>query len=237
VEQGVTVASGRVASDREILDWLQPYTDGDVVVAIDAPLVVLNLTGRRPCEREISRCFGAHHAAAHSSNLGLPAFRAGVRGGRIARELGLSIDPSFEPGSAVRRAIEVYPHPAIVALFALPLTLKYKAKSGRATAGRCAAFAQLLAHLEGLADASPPLDVTASPRWRDLRLAVAEPATGAALDRAEDEIDAYVCAYVAEYYWTHGLARCRVVGDLDSGYIVTPVTPAQGACLDRFASA
>jgi predicted RNase H-like nuclease len=70
--------------------------------------------------------------------------------------------------------------------------------------------------------------VAASPRWRDLRLAVAESATGAALDRAEDEIDAYVCAYVAEYYWTHGTARCRVVGDLESGYIVTPVTPAQG---------
>jgi predicted RNase H-like nuclease len=60
----------------------------------------------------------------------LPSFRAGVRGGRIARELGLSIDPSFEPGSGVRRAIEVYPHPAIVALFELPLTLKYKAKVG-----------------------------------------------------------------------------------------------------------
>jgi hypothetical protein len=138
-----------------------------------------------------------------------------VRGRRIARELGLSIDPSFETGSGVRRAIEVYPHPAIVALFALPLTLKHKAKSGRATAGRCAAFAQLLAHLEGLADASPPLDVTASPRWRDLRLAVAEPATGAALDRAEDEIDAYVCAGAIVDLPTVGVTHRPVLAEGD----------------------
>ena len=44
------------------------------------------------------------------------------------------------------------------------------------------------------------------------------------MDRCEDEIDAYICAYVALYYWTHGLAHCRVVGDLASGYIITPVT-------------
>jgi predicted RNase H-like nuclease len=91
-------------------------------------------------------------------------------------------------------------------------------------------------HLESLADASPPLDVRASPRWEDLRRAVADAGSGAALDRAEDEIDAYVGAYVAAYYWTHGEARCRVVGDLEGGYIVTPVTPAQGACLDGPAS-
>jgi predicted RNase H-like nuclease len=158
-----------------------------------------------------------------------------VRGERLAAALGLDIDPVFVPGSSVRRAIEVYPHPAIVALFDLPLTLKYKAKSGRTSASRCAAFAHLLTHLEGLRNATPSLNVTASPRWRHLRAAVSDAATGAALDRAEDEIDAYVCAYVAEYYWMHGLKRCRVVGDLESGYIVTPVTPTQGDCLDRAA--
>src|SRR5207247_10288913 len=107
---------------------MEPYIGGDMIIAIDAPLIVRNATGRRACERAISRCCGAHHAAAHSSNLALQAFRAGVRGERLTQALGLSIDPLFEPGSGVRRAIEVYPHPAIVALFELPLTLKYKAK-------------------------------------------------------------------------------------------------------------
>jgi predicted RNase H-like nuclease len=49
----------------------------------------------------------------------------------------------------------------------------------------------------------------------------------------EDELDAYVCAYLALHYWTHGLDRNRVVGDLDTGYIVTPAMARQRACLDR----
>jgi predicted RNase H-like nuclease len=61
--------------------------------------------------------------------------------------------------------------------------------------------------------------------------------TGAALDRAEDELDAYICAYISLYYWTHGLTRCRVVGDTMSGYIVTPVSQEQAACLDQQAAA
>jgi predicted RNase H-like nuclease len=51
----------------------------------------------------------------------------------------------------------------------------------------------------------------------------------------EDELDAFVCAYVAAYYWTHGTRRCRVVGDLESGYIVTPVSERQARCLDEWA--
>ncbi len=57
--------------------------------------------------------------------------------------------------------------------------------------------------------------------------------TGAGLDRAEDELDSYICAYTALYYWTHGLDRCRIFGETDTGYIVTPVSVDQGAWLDR----
>jgi predicted RNase H-like nuclease len=136
----------------------------------------------------------------------------------------------------VRRAVEVYPHTAIVALFGLASTLKYKAKPGRTLQARAAALDELLDHLEALRTADPPLDVCAIPRWVELRATVADPRTGAELARAEDEIDAYVCAYTALYYWTHGTARCRVVGDATDGYILTPVTPELAACLDRVSS-
>jgi len=42
------------------------------------------------------------------------------------------------------------------------------------------------------------------------------------LDRAEDQLDAIVCAFVAMYYWAHGASRCRVFGTFADGYIVTP---------------
>ena len=201
IEENAVQASDRLGTDEELLRWLRPLVQGDVLVAIDAPLIVRNLTGRRPAEQLISRCFGAYHASAHSANLGLPSFRDGVRG--VARGHARSRRRSlFLLHVPVRRAVEVYPHTAIVALFGLTSTLKYKAKPGRTLQSRSAALGELLDLLESLETADPPLDVRTSPRWADLRATVRAPGTGAQLARAEDEIDAYVCAYTALYYWT-----------------------------------
>ena len=43
------------------------------------------------------------------------------------------------------------------------------------------------------------------------------------MDLAEDEIDAYLCAYVPLYLYTWGETRTRVLGDVDRGYVITPV--------------
>ena len=235
VRDGNVLDSQLAKTTEEILTWLSPLTIGPCIVAIDAPLVVTNLTGRRRCESLISSVFNRSQAGAHSSNLGLPAFSKGVRAMQLALTLRLPYEPVIEPGVATRRCLEVYPHPALVALFGLPLTLKYKANRGRTVSSRQVAFAELFRHLESLVAGSPSLDVTTSPRWALLRDQVESSASNAVLDRCEDEIDAYVCAYVALYYWTHGLAKCRVVGDLGSGYIVTPVTELLALELDRLA--
>jgi predicted RNase H-like nuclease len=236
IERNTVRASSRVGGDEELLAWLRPLVEDDVLVAIDAPLIVRNLTGRRRAETLVSRCFGAYHASAHSANLGLPSFRDGVRGEQLVAALDLEIDPDFPPRVPVRRAIEVYPHTAIVALFDLATTLKYKAKSGRTLESRAAALNELLDHLEWLRAADPSLDVQTAPRWSQLRATVLHPKTSVDLARAEDEIDAYVCAYTALYYWSHGTHRCRIAGDATNGYILTPVTPELAACFDRLSS-
>ena len=227
------VDSRTVVSDDQICDWLEPYIGCPVLVAVDAPLIVRNPAGTsRPCDRKISKVFGASHAGAHSANLGLAAFSDGVRAERLARRLGLSTDPYIQPGQPVRRMIEVYPHPAMVSLFGLSYTLKYKAKRGRSVDDRREAFAALTAHLEKLTISDPPLSVATAPRWNELRDSLVVATSNGQLDVIEDELDAYMCAYIGFYYWTHGASRCRVVGDVDTGYIVTPVTPAIGAALD-----
>lgn len=181
----------------------------------------------------ISRCFGAYEASAHSSNLGLPAFRDGVRGERVVAALGLDVNPYFPPRLPVRRAVEVYPHTATVALFGLATTLKYKAKPRRTLESRAAALNELVRHLVSLRGADPALDVAAAPRWGDLVACGEAPRSSAELARAEDELDAFVCAYTGLYYWYHGLDRCRIAGDANNGYILTPVTAQQAVCLDR----
>lgn len=144
-------------------------------------------------------------------------------GARLADLLSLSIDPTFEPQAPTHRMIEVYPHTALVALFNLPVTLKYKARAGRTLSARKDAFSLLFHLIEDLGEADPPMDLRGSSDWLRVRSEVQEATTQAALDRAEDEVDGYVCAYIALYYWTWGIERCAVIGGVADGYILTPV--------------
>ena len=235
IEGGRVTASDSVRTDAEILDWLSRLVEAPCVVSFDAPMVVRNPTGCRPCEKTLSRCFGTYQAGAHSSNRAMPSFRGGSRAEKLAGKLRLNMDPGFSPGDRVRRAIEVYPHPALVALFGMPITLKYKAKKGRSLESRHEAFRQLIGHLEGLRRADPPVEMACAPRWAHLCEVSTTSGSGAALDKAEDELDAFVCAYIGLHRWTHGDLHSRVVGDVETGYIVTPVSPAQAACLDLLA--
>ena len=49
--------------------------------------------------------------------------------------------------------------------------------------------------------------------------------SGVALKRLEDELDAYVCAYIGVYHLAWSGTRSLTVGDGKCGYIVTPVAP------------
>ena len=228
-QEGAVVESCLARSDQEILDWLRPRVDGPCLVGIDAPLILRNRTGSRPCEKALNRCFRRFEAGCYPCN----TTRVPRRAARLVADLGLDPDPVFAPRSTVRRAVEVFPHAALVALFGLPKTLKYKAKRGRTVDSRHDAFRKLLGLLKTLARRDPRLDVTTAPRWKELEGTVTTESSGASLDRSEDELDAFVCAYIAAHLLAHGSARNRIVGDTEAGYIVTPVTPELAACLDR----
>lgn len=208
-------------SDAEILSALAPYVDGDCLVGIDAPLIVKNATGNRPCEAALNRDFARFDAGAHPSNTGKPELAGVPRGARLATELGLDLDPTSK---ARRRAIEVYPHPATVALFRLGRTLKYKHKTGRPLPQLRAELLRLMELIEGLADSPVPLRVTEHEDWRALKAQVVAAERKSELRRAEDPVDAVLCGYVA--MWSARRSeQTTVYGDHESGYIVTPTLP------------
>lgn len=208
-------------TDEAIAGALAPHLDGPCLVAIDAPLVVGNATGSRRCEAELNRDFGRFHAGAHPSNTGRPWLAGVPRGARLAEVLDLDIDPRSR---SARRAIEVYPHPATVALFRLGRTLKYKQRTGRSLEQLRAALLTLMGHLEGLAGSVPSLHLVQSPAWHALRAAAETAAGKAQLRQVEDQVDAALCAYVARFA-QEAPERTRTYGDLASGYIVTPALP------------
>ncbi|HET7311299.1 MAG TPA: DUF429 domain-containing protein [Mycobacteriales bacterium] len=213
---GRLLASCSVRSDDEIIEFVREHAAGDVVAAIDAPLIVRNAAGRRDCESQVQRAFGRYGAGPYPANRGMPAFATGPRGARLcaALDLDLCVD-----SSAGRRAIEVYPHPAMVVLLELDRVIPYKNKAGRTVESLRAAFGRLLALMEAQL---VELGLSSSARWAELR----EVANGATrkvdLDRIEDEVDAIFCAHLAHRWHRDGRAGNDVFGDDVGGAIVVP---------------
>ena len=166
-DTGRLVHLSTVRTDEEIVAALAPYVADACLVAIDAPLIVVNATGNRPAEAALNKDFAKFDAGAHPANTGKPEFSDVPRGAALCQQLGLDMNPR---SGRRRRAIEVYPHPATVALFGLGRTLKYKNKPGRDLEGLRSELLTLMSLLEGLSAAEPPLDLTdPEAGWVDLR--------------------------------------------------------------------
>lgn len=213
---GALIASGSARSDAEIDSWLDEHCEHGVdVVAVDAPLIVTNPTGQRPCESLVSAAYGRYDAGCHSSNTGL-AYMSPPRATQLALRQGWSTDSVSEtlpPGLC----IEVYPHAAMVGLFDLGRILKYK--KGPVTTRR-PALIEVLRLMKSL----PPLRLSGNQRWHQIETGVAAATRPRDLDAVEDEVDAILCAHLA-WLWHTDRAALHVFGDVATGYIVAPPAP------------
>lgn len=224
---------GRVAGSVPTNSALSPNLQlKPALIAIDAPLSVPNQDGSRECDRHLSHVFRRFQAGTHPANrtnLGRYGNPVGdIRSETLLRQLttqcGFTYSPYVEPRSQVRQVFECYPHPAMVVLFNLPKTLKYKRKLRSVANDRFEAYDQLQNYLRSLAATSvePRLQIPVELLGRNTR----QIKGGAALKQYEDLLDAIICAYIAFYYWWLGAAHTYVFGNLESGHIVTPITPA-----------
>ena len=208
-ETGALVLLSRATTDDTIVDALGDHVAGECLVGIDAPLIVTNATGSRPCEAALSHDFARFDAGTHPSNTGKPEF---------------SDIPRDPQSRARRRAIEVHPHAALVSLFRLGRTLKYKQRSNRPFPLLQAETLRLIALLESLDQAPLPLHLAPSAEWVALVAGVTGARRKSELRRAEDQIDAVVCAYVALVAQRRPDSITRY-GDGETGYIMTPTLP------------
>jgi predicted RNase H-like nuclease len=216
---------GAAQDDASIEAAVGQYVSGDCLVAIDAPLIVRNATGARPCEKALNADFHRFEAGARPAFTKNPAFKS-PRGARIATALTLDMDPA---STSHRRAIEVYPHPATVVLFELEKTLKYKRGPFKT---RHSELLRLMTLIEELDQATPRLRVNHNMSWVELRKRVEAATRLFQLDQDEDPVDAVICAYVA-LYWYHRREDVTIYGDFATGYIVTPTLPSDLAPTPR----
>lgn len=116
-------ASGGVAPAADLLEATQKLT-GSVpdLVAIDMPLALEPITGRRACDDAISRAYGGKWCSAHSPSASRPGpISDRLREGFAEAGYPLCIHEIATPGLT-----EVYPHAALVELCAEPKRLPYK---------------------------------------------------------------------------------------------------------------
>ncbi len=212
----LTAVSYSIRTIAEVRAFIETHAGASTVIAIDAPLIIENATGQRPCETVVGKEYGGREASCHTSNLRLYPSPASVA---LVRELvaaGYVHAPSVGAVST-KVILEVYPHAGLIALFDLPKSLKYKKGT---LAQKRQGLSALAEHLRRLTHATPVLRGNAC--LADILSRDLDSLGGAELKAHEDRLDALFCAYLAYYFWYWGLARNHVFGDLDTGYIANP---------------
>ena len=211
---------GVVGTLDEIVAWIDPQR-GDWVVAVDAPLVVLNQTGRRQADADVSAKYWKFEAGAYPANLNNPNLGPTVKAGRLLcalLERGGKLVERAEDVNSGRLMFEMYPHPAMVELFALERTIKYKkGRVAQKRIGQRELADAIRVHLS-TADDRPRLRV--DPILEDLLGEPHEPLKGRALKGREDRLDAVVCAYIAA--WLDAGKPLQALGQVGEGVVIAP---------------
>jgi predicted RNase H-like nuclease len=163
-----------------------------VLVAVDMPLAWRPITGRRFCDDEVSRIYGAKGAATHS-----PSDKRPGKISDLLRAEFETLDYGLCTKPPARGLIEVYPHPALIEFLEESRRLPYKAGkigaywpdltvAGDRRLKLRSVWTRIVEALErriaGVAEALPPPPPDAT-GWR--------------LKAYEDKLDAVVCCAVA----------------------------------------
>lgn len=204
-------------SHQAVLDFVRANTRENTVLAIDAPLIIVNETGQRVCETAVGKRYGKHDASCHTSNLKRYKDASSVTLTTSLLADGFVHVRKDHEGREGCIVAEVYPHAAMVALFGLEQIIKYK-KGPIAT--RRLGLKEMRTKLEGLTKAKP--QILRTDTLRDLLKTDLEVLSGRALKNYEDILDAVFCAYLAFYFWYWGWKRNELFGDLEGGYILNP---------------
>ena len=156
------------------------------VVACDMPISKILITTRRKADQEISKKFGKNWCSTHSPTPDKP----GKFGEDTAKAFSLEIAGKNGLDRHTPRLLEVYPHPALLALLNSPRRLKYKiGKKNRTVTGVLEEFSIIKVALERV--------------FGPINLPIPENAAGqslAGLKPYEDALDALICAWVGTCY-------------------------------------
>jgi predicted RNase H-like nuclease len=217
---GWVLDAGWTRGVEETIGWAESVAgDSDVLMFVDAPLVVGNERGQRLCETQVGQRYGRWKVSANTTNIHSPRL-AGVHFLRLAALSDWRYsDGSSGPPDEGRLISETYPYATLVGAAELGYDTerpRYKRKPPHLPVAqwrteRAAHCDLLVSRITRLADADPPLLLESHPVTREL-VEQPSPFTDTAYKHREDLIDALLCAWTASLWARHGLKRCQVLG-------------------------
>ena len=211
VAPGYAAFTGGSSEVGPLLDAARRIAGAPVdVVAIDMPVARVPFEGRRFADNEISRVFGGRGCSAHSP---LP-HRPGPFGRELTAELARRGYPVHTEGAWGSHgcAVEVYPHPALLALLGRARRVPYKVQKSRTYWPDRDARQRIEALLDELGAIHAALERELGPVRVSLPRA-GDVARLASLKPLENSLDALVCAWVGTRFVA---GRVTAYGDADA---------------------
>jgi len=215
-EDGVQlISSASLRAHEDILSWIvRNRGRGHCVLAVNAPLIVENTNGSRPCDQLVTQHFSSHGVDDYQVNLVNASHPR-----TIARALGrMGFDPN--PLGEGDRMVETYNQATQVLLFDLERPIRLK--SGPVGARKDAVDRFRDAMHDQLGDAMPFL--LDSPALDELLMADLPSSNGSRVGELEERLQATLCAYTAAYLDIRGPEDCAYLGDQDTGYVLLPTS-------------
>lgn len=207
-----------VYTNEDIVDIIKMHHDENVIIAVDAPLVVNNEGGSRGAEGEMMReKINGHRLRAFNANRNyfLKVFGE-IRGETLMHMIrdavpGIRIGFSRE-GSSI---VETFPTGIIAGLFPEIAPVKYKRKPKASLEETGLEMVRLLTRFNQLETREGVIS--------ELELSIDEDImTGKSLKHLEDKVDAFLCAF-GMYVIHKGMAAEWTFGAVDKGFITIPV--------------
>ena len=214
---GVTLkVATHLRGHEDVLGWLARNRGrGGAILAVNAPVIVENRQGLRPCDEQLKAHFSQYQVDDHAVNL-VSANHPRTMARSMIR-MGFDPDPSTEGD----RLVETYTQPAQIMLFELERPIRIKVGPIRSRKDAVARYRELI--VAYLLDATPHLEM--SRPLRTLLEADLSEMNGTRIGEHEEMLEAVLCAYIAAYLDMRGPDACAFLGDLYDGYILLPTSP------------
>lgn len=218
-EEGVKLLStAHLRAHEDVLSWVARNRGrGGAVMAVNAPIIVPNPSGRRPVDEELEHHFGRFYVDEYAVNTVNASHPRNIA--RAFTRMGFDMDPQSEADRVIETACQA----CQILLFGLDRPMRIK--SGPIGARKDGANRYREQIYGKLPFCEPSLED--SDALEDLVNADLGAMNGSRLGDLEGRLDAVMCAYVAAWLDLNGPEACAFLGDLGRGYILLPAPPQE----------